>query len=164
MAYCVHMHTVFLSAEDRAHLRAMLRKGEGKARVINRARIILKLDQGVADERVAADAFVSRKTVGRIRGRLKSGGLALALHDLPRPGQPSKLDDRAEAHLVALACSDAPQGRDHWTLKLLQKQMIKDKKVKTISTVALWHRLNKRKIKPWREKNVVHSDDHPGVR
>jgi len=145
-------------------LRIMLRKGEGKARVINRARIIYKLDQGIDDETIAADTFVSTKTVGRIRGRFAEGGLSRALYDLKRSGQPPKLNDKAEAHLVALACSDAPDGRNHWTLELLKKQMVKDGKVKTISTVALWHRLNKRKIKPWREKNVVHSEGDARVR
>lgn len=157
------MHTVFLSAEERAQLRTMLRKGEGKARVINRARIIYKLDQGIDDETIATDTLVSTKTVGRIRDRIALGGLDRALFDLPRSGQPTKINNKAEAYLVALACSDAPEGRDHWTLSLLQKQMMKDGKVKTISTVALWHRLNKRKIKPWREKNVVHPQGHTGV-
>lgn len=157
------MHTVILSAGERAQLRTMFRKGTGKARVINRARIIYQLDQGLDDKTIARDTLVSTKTVGRIRGRMALGGLPRALYDLPRPGQPPKLNDRAEAHLVALACSDAPEGRDHWTLLLLQQQMVKDGKVKKISTVALWHRLNKRKIKPWREKNVVYSEGHSGV-
>jgi transposase len=157
------MDTIYLSAEERTQLRTLLRKGAGKARVINRARILLWLNQGIAWEHIAHDAFVSTKTIGRIHGRFAEGGLARALFDLPRSGQPTKLDTKAEAYLIALACSDAPEGRDHWTLELLQKQMVKDKKVKTISTVALWHRLNKRKIKPWREKNVVHAQSHPRV-
>ena len=152
------MPTIYLSAEDRTRLRTMLRKGDEKARVTNRARILLALDQGTSTERVAYEAFVSTKTIGRMRERFDEGGLMRALYDLPRSGQPTKLDTKAEAHLVALACSDAPEGRDHWTLELLQKHMIKDKRVKSISTVALWHRLNKRKIKPWREKNVVYTE------
>lgn len=156
------MYTLHLSAEERAQLRTMLRKGEGKARVINRARILLALDQGTDTKCVAHDAFVSTKTVSRIRERFSEGGLTRALYDLPRSGQPTKLDMKAEA-LVALACSDAPDGRDHWTLELLRKQMIKDKRVKSISTVALRHRLIKRKIKPWREKNVVRSEHHARV-
>ena len=154
------MHTVYLSTEHRTQLRTMLRKGDAKARVTNRARILLALDQGTDTNRVAHEAFVSTKTIGRIQERFAEGGLMRALYDLPRSGQPTKLDTKAEAYLVALACSDAPDGRDHWTLELLQKHMIKDKRVKSISTVALWHRLNKRKIKPWREKNVVHPERH----
>lgn len=154
------MDTIYLSVEERTRLRTMLRKGDEKARVTNRARILLALDQSADTERIAHDAFVSTKTVGRIHGRYAEGGLDRALYDLPRPGQPTKINTNAEAHLIALACSDAPEGRDHWTLELLQKRMIKDKRVKSISTVALWHRLNKRKIKPWREKNVVHTEGH----
>jgi len=155
------MHPTHMSAEERARLRAMLRGGDEKARVINRARILLALNQTSDREQVARDAFVSTKTVARIQTRYREGGLDRALYDLPRPGQPTKLDMKAEAHLIALTCSDAPDGRDHWTLELLQRQMVKDKRVKSISTVALWHRLNKRKIKPWREKNVVHTTGHP---
>jgi hypothetical protein len=57
---------------------------------------------------------------------------------------------------VALACSDPPEGSDHWTLELLQQKMIEDGKLTKISTVALWKRLKDRGIKPGREKNVVH--------
>lgn len=93
----------------------------------------------------------------RTRDHDRADGLTRALYDAARPGQPPKLDDNAEAHLVAIACSDPPQGSDHWTLELLRQRMIQDGKVTDISTVALWKRLKKRGIKPWREKNVVHS-------
>jgi len=106
---------------------------------------------------MAVQLGLGRSTVQRTREHDRAGGLNRALDDAPRPGQPPKLDDNAEAHLVAIACSDAPEGRDHWTLELLQERMIADKKVKTISTVAIWKHLKKRGIKPWREKNVVHS-------
>jgi hypothetical protein len=81
-----------------------------------------------------------------------------ALYDAARPGQAPKLDTKAEAHLVAIACTDPPEGSDHWTLELLQERMISDGKVDSISTVAIWKHLSKRGIKPWREKNVVHSE------
>jgi hypothetical protein len=64
-----------------------------------------------------------------------------------------------EAHLVALATSTPPKGEVRWTLELLRKQMVSDGKApREISTVALWKRLTARHIKPWREKNVVHSN------
>ncbi len=163
MVYCVHMHTVCLTAEERTQLRTMLRKGEGKARVLNRARIIIKLDQGGSDDRIAADTFVSTKTIGRIRERFTEGGLDRALYDLPRSGQPPIITAKVEAHLVAIACTTPPDGRAHWTLELLRTKLIDDKKVKHISTVAILKRLTKRGIKPWREKNVVHSESHARV-
>jgi transposase len=155
---------IALTRSERDTLRTLLAKGRHNARELIRARVLLKSADGIAQIRIANDEDINRSTVKDVCNRFHEGGLDRALYDAPRSGQPSKLDDKAEAHLVALACSDAPDGRDHWTLELLRQQMIKDKKVKTISTVALWHRLKDRKIKPWREKNVVHPEGHAGVR
>lgn len=157
------MPTVFLSAEECAQLRVMLRRGEGKARVLNRARILLKLHERIAEKLIANDCLVSKKTVTRIRNRYEAGGLVRALQDLPRPGQPPKITDKIEAHLVAVACSAPPNGRARWTLELLANRLVRDKKVKCISSVAVLKRLRKRGIKPWREKNVVRSESHSGI-
>ena len=150
-------HIIVLSHREEQQLHTIIRKGNHKARSIKRAHVLLKSHQGLKDEEIAERIEVHITTVERIRLRFVQGGIDRALYDAPRSGQPLKLDEKAEAHLVALACSKAPKGRDHWTLELLQKRMIKDKKVTSISTVALWERLKKRGIKPWREKNVVHS-------
>ena len=151
---------ITLTRAERATLRTLLKRGRHSARELMRARVLLKSADGVLQIRIAIDEDINRSTVKDICGRFHTGRLDRALYDAPRSGQPSKLDDKAEAHLVALACSDAPDGRDHWTLELLQKQMVNDKKVESISTVALWHRLKNRGIKPWREKNVVRSETH----
>lgn len=151
-----HKHTIQLSSGEQAHLHAIIKKGKHNARVINRARILLYSHNGVGKDAIAEGMGIGRSTVQRTRDNYRESGLDRALYDAPRPGQPKKLDDKAEAHLVALACSDPPEGSDHWTLELLQERMIGDGKVKTISTVALWKRLVNRGIKPWREKNVVY--------
>jgi transposase len=162
MIYCVHMHTVYFlhTADERAELLTIIRKGNKKARVTGRARILIKLDDGKKPKAIAKDILVSEKTVRRIIARYAEGGLNRALYDAPRPGQPCKLGANEEAHLVALACSNPPKGKDHWTLELLQKQMVKDGKVESISDVCVLHYLTKRKIKPRREKNVVHPKNH----
>ena len=123
----------------------------------------MKSAAGMKDVDIAQDVGTTARTVERIRARYAEGGIGRALCDAPRSGQPTKLDEQAEAHLVALACSDPPEGSDHWTLELLQKKMIEDKKVKEISTVTLWKRLTSRGIKPWREKNLVHSESDAGI-
>ena len=152
------MKTSFsLSPAEHDLLHSITKKGTHKARVITRAHILLKLNKKVHIDAIAREQDTSTRTVKRMLNRWSAGGLDFALYDRPRPGQPPKLDTKAEAYLIATACSDAPEGSDHWTLELLRKKMIKDKKVKDISTVALWHRLNKQDIKPWREKNVVYS-------
>lgn len=174
MVYWVHMHhkkpqrlrqqPIVLSAEETERLRTILCRGKENARVLTRARILLLSHQGKAKDTIARDLFTGRSTVQRIRDRYGDGGLDLALYDLPRPGQPPKLDEVGEAHLVALACTSAPEGRDHWTLELLRERMVKDRQVESISTVAIWKRLDARGIKPWREKNVVRAEVNTRIR
>jgi transposase len=154
---------VVLTAADRQKLRDITKKGKQSARVIARAKALLKSEQGSTDKAIASELETTIRTIENIRARFADGGLDRALYDAPRSGQPRKLDDKAEAHLVALACSDPPDGRDRWTLKLLQAQMVRDKKVKSISDVCILQYLQRRNLKPWREKNVVHSEDHPGI-
>lgn len=153
------MSTVILfSNDERDYLRAMIRKGKEKTRVVNRARILLKLAQGKDDEAIAQDVFTSTKTIYRIRVRYAEGGMTRALYDLPRSGQPPIITEKIEAYLVATACSEPPEGRVRWTLELLRDKLLSDKKVAHISSVAILKHLQKRGIKPWREKNVVHSN------
>lgn len=159
------MHTapsVRLSADDRERLRSTIRKGKHLARVIHRARILLRLDGGETPACIARAEEVCERTVVRICDRL-SEGLDRALFDAPRSGRPATLDDESEAHLVAIVCTDAPEGTEHWTLDLLRERMLKDKKT-SACRVTLWHTLHERGIKPWREKNVVHPEAHAGVR
>ena len=162
MVYCLHMHSVsFLrSSDERTKLLSIIRKGKENARVSGRARILIKINEGKLFKNIASDVLVCEKTVKRIRDRYEEGGMERALYDLPRTGQPSKLDTKTEAHLVALACSEPPEGRERWTLVLLQKQMVKDGKLKSVSDVCLLNHLKKRGIKPWVEKNVVHPEDN----
>ena len=68
--------------------------------------------------------MVGPSTVGRVRQRFVEGGLERALNDLPRPGQRRKLAGKQEAHLVAVACSAAPEGHTRWTLRLLADQVV----------------------------------------
>ena len=67
---------------------------------------------------------VSEEMIYRARQRFVEEGLDAALHDKPRPGQRLKLDDKQCAHVIALACSDAPAGHDHWTLRLLADKVV----------------------------------------
>jgi transposase len=155
-----HKHIIQLSRQELAEIQSIIRRGKHGARVITRARILLLSHRGKSKDVIAAELEINRSTVQDVRNRYREGRLERALYDAPRPGQPPKLDDTAEAYLVAIACSEPPQGMHHWTLVRLQKRMIEDKQVKTISTVAIWKHLKNRGIKPWREKNVVHPEAH----
>ena len=119
----------------------------------------MQVSQGRNLEDVAERVGSCEKTVSRIVGRYLKGGTKRAVFDAERPGQPKKTTDAEDAHLVAIACTKAPKGYANWTMDLLTKQFKKDKG-KKIGRTALWIRLKTRNIKPWREKNVVHSQNH----
>lgn len=117
-------YIVELTPEERQRLLGLTRKGTVKARMMKRALILLKADEGLTDPEIMVAVQVSRPTVERIRKRFVEGGLDKALHEDPRPGQKRKLDGREEATLIALACSQAPVGHSRWTLRLLASKMV----------------------------------------
>ena len=136
-------YVVKLDADERAQLLEMTRKGEIGARKMKRAQILLKADEGWKDEDIIQALNTSRSTVERTRKRLVEGGVDKALNEDPRPGQRLKLAGRAEAHLVALACSDAPGGRDHWPLRLLADKLVELGVVDSISPETIRQTLKK---------------------
>ena len=127
-------YIVNLTPKERKTLLVIVRKGKNKATVIQRSHILLKSDEDKTDEQIAKLLYISDDTVARTRQRFCEEGLDAALRDKPHPGSEGKLDDGQEAYLVALACSDAPEGRQRWTLELLTKQLIEDGIVESIST------------------------------
>lgn len=117
-------YRVKLTESQRRRLGEVANRGRSPARTVKRALALLKADEGQTDERIAEAVSISRRTVVRIRKRFCEEGLESALVERPRTGQKRKLDERAEAHLVAIACSDPPEGHAHWTLKLLANKMV----------------------------------------
>ena len=101
---------VRLTPEERDQLEHTVRSGRSPARVTTRARILLKTDEGWSASRVAQALDVAEGTVFRVKRRFAGDGLDRALKDRVQAHRYRKLDDRAEAHLIALACSPAPEG------------------------------------------------------
>jgi transposase len=139
---------VNLSADERLFLDKMIRTGSAPARVQARARILLLADRSqgghMSDDEVAQAIRVHPRTVYNIRKRYRREGLDSALYEKPRPGQPPKITGDVEARLVVLACSDAPEGHDRWTLQMLADKLIELELVESISSVAVYKRLKKR--------------------
>jgi transposase len=117
-------YRVDLSEEEQGQLEGMIRKGKSSARQQTRARILLKANEGATNVAIMAALNVSEDMVYRARQRFVEEGLEAALTDRPRPGQKPKLTDKQCAHLIAIACSDAPEGHDHWTLRLLADKVV----------------------------------------
>lgn len=116
-------YLVTLDTEEREYLEHLLHSGTHATRRVTRARILLKAVEGWADCAIAEALSVGRATVERTRQRFVEEGLG-ALADHPRPGALSKLDAKAEARLIAEACSAAPEGRQRWTLHLLADRVV----------------------------------------
>ena len=124
-------YSVFLSEEQRQRLDELTRTGTRHARLIQHARILLLSDEDPSggpawtDEKVADALGCSTPTVARVRRRFVKEGFEEAIRvrkDVP--GRPPKIDGAAEAHLVALACSEPPGGRARWTVRLLADRFV----------------------------------------
>lgn len=136
-------YIVKLTEQERQLLHALTTKGQIGARKMKRAQILLKADEGLKDKEIVAALNTSRPTVERIRKRFVEGNIDKALHDDPRRGAQVKVDGRVEAHLLALACSDAPAGRERWSLRLLADRLVELGVVESISRETVRQRLKK---------------------
>ena len=139
------LYHINLNDEEQQTLFEMTRKGKIKARQMKRAMILLKANEGLSDPQIMAALNVSRPCVERIRKRFVLGGLQKALNEDPRPGQRRKLDGRGEATLIATACSQVPEGHEHWTLRLLAGKMVELEVVDSISYETVRRTLKKTK-------------------
>ena len=136
-------YAVRLTPEQREELQHLIRVGKSSARVTARARIVLKSDDGWSAPQVAGALDVALGTVYRIKQRFTEEGLDGALWDRRQAHRHRKLDDRGEAHLIALACSEPPKGHSHWTLRLLAGKVVELGLASSMSHEGVRRRLKK---------------------
>lgn len=122
-------HVIRLTAEERRELEARTRSGTMKVRAFKRAQILLKADAkpngpGQSDAEISQAVGVSLNTVLGVRKRYLRAGLQAVLHGRYTGHNPRLLDGEAEAHLIALTCSEPPEEREHWTMQLLAEKMV----------------------------------------
>lgn len=117
---------VNLSPEEVSLLKKKVTSGKSSAREIQHARILLGSSQGLPDAQIAREAGVSTGTIWRVRRLHASQGLEAALSRKPQPPRPGKrkVTDETEARLLALACSEAPEGRSRWSVRLLADRLV----------------------------------------
>src|SRR5918998_4779859 len=143
-------YRVTLTAEERQGLQDLIAAGKASAQKLTHARLLLKADAAPggpawADERIAEAVEVSCATVERVRRRFVEHGPGAALVRKPqdRPSRQPKLDGRAQAHLIALACSKPPEGRKQWTMRLLADKLVELEVVDSISDETVRRTLQK---------------------
>ena len=147
-------YRVSLTSDQQQGLESLCRKGLHNARTIKRARVLLLVDEGHTYKQISALERVGRTTAHDIAKRFHQRGLEGTLYDAPRPGQARVFDDGDEAQLIAIACSDPPDGRECWTIAMMRDAAVaRTGKEASNSTIA--RILKAHDLKPWREKNVV---------
>jgi len=142
-------YRVVLDEPQRAHLRTLVGSGTAPARLLTRARVLLKADHGEggpgwSDAAIAGALDLHPATVQRIRRQLVREGLEATLQR-KRPDRvyARALDGRQEAHLVALACATPPDGQARWSLRLLADELVRLEVVETVSHETVRRTLKK---------------------
>jgi len=122
---------VRLSSEERQRLDDLVSKGKAAAKTILKARILLKADQGEggegwSDERICEALDTNISMVSRVREKLVTEGFAAVLTRKKRERPPVEpiFDGEKQAHLIALACSQPPEGYGRWTIRLLADAVV----------------------------------------
>ncbi|MCP5120001.1 MAG: helix-turn-helix domain-containing protein [bacterium] len=147
--------SVRLSKGDREELRALLRRGIQPVRTVLRALALLQLDAGQAASAVAANLQLTAKAVREIGRRYEDGGLDRALYDRQRPGAAPVLEASQKQRIIAMVCTDPPEGRARWTVRLIAEEAVKRKLLPRVGRETIRILLQSHDLKPWREKNVV---------
>ena len=134
-------YRVKLSAEERQELKTLVSRGRGAAYKQTHGRVLLLSDEAhvdgaMKDEDIARVLQIGRATVERVRRRCVEEGIEAALGRKQVNRRPKRLDGQGEAHLIALACGEPPEGRASWTLKLLADRLVECEVVEVSTETA----------------------------
>ena len=145
--------------KDLAVIDRLLRGGVQQVRVVLRALALSRLADGVSPPFVAESIPLTAKAVREIAHRYKRDGLDGALYEKQRPGAKQILDAAQKQRIIAMVCSEPPEGRARWTVRLIAEQAVKRKLAPRLGRETARVLLESHDLKPWRKKNVVRG--HP---
>ena len=123
--------------------------------MVLRSLVLLELHGNQTAAQVANNLGLTAKAVRQIARRYERGGLEQALYDKKRPGAARILDTGQQQRIVAMACSNPPDGFARWTVRLIAQEAVKRKLVPGVGRETIRILLQSHDLKPWREKNVV---------
>lgn len=149
---------VTLTEEERTYLKELIAKGKTQGYRIKHAQILLKLDEKPENKewtqaRIGEAYSASLMTVSHIAKRFVEEGLEAALGRKKQQNRPRKITGEVEAHIVAIACSEAPAGRERWTLELIAAEVVRLGVVESISDTSVMEVLKKTKLSLGRKKS-----------
>ena len=151
---------VQLKKRDRNELDRILNGGIQPVRVVLRSLALCQLHEGKSSSEVAANVHLTSKAVREIGRRYEDFGLERALYDKQRPGAQGLLDTKQRQRIIAMVCSEPPEGRARWTVRLIAEEAVKRKLVPKVGRETIRILLLSHELKPWREKNVVRARTH----
>lgn len=134
---------VSLTAQEQETLHTVLQQAKANSRTLTRARVLLKAGEGWSDADLIRAFDVSQYTVRRVRRRFQQGGLEAVLQEQHQTRRRAALTGEQAAHLIAIACTPAPVGHDHWTIRLLADKAVELGFVESIAKDTI-HRLLKK--------------------
>ena len=146
---------VRLKKADREKLDDMLSGGIQPVRTVLRALALSHLHEGKSVSEVAETVRLTPKAVREIGRRYDDFGLEQALYDKLRPGAAPVLEGSQRQRIIAMVCSDPPEGCARWTVRLVAEEAVKRQLVPRMGRETIRMLLLHHDLKPWREKNVV---------
>ena len=149
-----HRLQLKLRKPDQQSLGQILRSGVQQVRVVLRALALLRLSDGESPPKVARFLGLTPKTVRDIGKRYLEADLDRALYERPRPGAKPLLNPTERQRIIAMVCSDPPEGQARWSVRLIVEEAIKRKLVPQVGRETVRVLLQGHDLKPWREKNV----------
>jgi hypothetical protein len=160
----VKKYVVRLTDEEQETLKKITKTGKRSAQVITRASILLKADQSErgpaqTDEQISEALEVTVQTVERVRKQMVKEGFTSVLTRRPyvRKNPQKKIDGTVQAHLIALSCSEPPEGYARWTLRLLSERLVELHYVDSISHESVRTTLKKNHHKAMAKEDVAYS-------
>jgi|SRR5579872_752987 len=144
-----------VTPKDQKELTRLLAGGVQQVRVVLRAIALLQLAKSGSPPQIAKVIPLTAQAIRTIGHRYQKGGLEAALFEKQRPGAATVLDDSQKQRIIALVCSDPPEGRARWTVRLVVQEAVKRKLVPRVGRETIRILLLAHDLKPWREKNVV---------
>ncbi len=146
--------SIDVTPKDQRELANLLSGGVQQVRVVLRALALLQLAKGASAPQISNVISLTPQAIRKIGHRYRKGGLESALYEKQRPGATAALDDSQKQRIIAMVCSDPPEGRARWTVRLVAQEAVKRRLAPRVGRETIRILLLNHDLKPWREKNV----------